>query len=125
MIQPPFNFGPLTRRRAWVLLPILAGAFVLSRGLAAPTSGDYAIHSPVAGDNAGPAIDALIHGHLGSFIGHQPLMGLTSIVLRAPFAAAVTALGGTERLAYSLGAMACLLPLMLLAAWMSTRPRAT
>ncbi|MEA2159122.1 MAG: hypothetical protein QOD66_1502 [Solirubrobacteraceae bacterium] len=81
-------------------------------------TGDYSSGRPVAGDNAGPAIDALIHGHISTFVSHQPLMGLTSLLLRAPFTGAAQLLGGGSRLAYGLGALACLLPLVLLAAWM-------
>ncbi|MHB8690846.1 MAG: hypothetical protein ACYDHH_06330 [Solirubrobacteraceae bacterium] len=86
------------------------------------TSGDYAAHSPVNGDNAGPAIDALVHGHLATMASQQPLMGLTSLILRAPFAALGGALGAGPGLVYGLGALACLLPLILLGAWMVGRP---
>jgi hypothetical protein len=95
---------------------------VASFTLGLTTSGDYAAHSPVNGDNAGPAIDALVHGHLATMASQQPLMGLTSLILRAPFAALGGALGAGPGLVYGLGALACLLPLILLGGWMVGRP---
>ncbi len=84
-------------------------------------SGDYQVGRPVAGDNAGPAIDALIHGHISAFVSHQPLMGLSSLLLRAPFAGAALLFGGSSQLAYQLGALACLLPLVALSSWIAGR----
>src|SRR5438045_6712180 len=94
---------------------LAGGGLVAQLALSSPTAGDYSSRAPVAGDNAGPAIDALIHGHLSSFIAHQPLMGLASIILRAPLAGLAEMLGGGSRLVYGLGALACLLPAVLLA----------
>ncbi|MGI8863028.1 MAG: hypothetical protein ACR2JH_01290 [Solirubrobacteraceae bacterium] len=90
--------------------------------LSSVTSGDYAVGHAVAGDNAGPAIDALIHGHISTVISQQPLMGLTSLLLRAPFAGAVALFGGGNPLAYRVGAMVCLLPFVALATWLAGRP---
>jgi hypothetical protein len=78
-------------------------------------------NGPVAGDNAGPAITALAHGHLGALAADQPLMGLTSILLRAPIVALTDLLGGGALLGYRAGAFACLLPAILLVAWMISR----
>jgi hypothetical protein len=102
-------------------LAIVGAAAAAQLTLSAATSGDYQVGRPVAGDNAGPAIDALIHGHVSTFVSHQPLMGLTSLVLRAPFAGAAALFGGGRQLAYGLGALACLLPLVALASWIAGR----
>ncbi len=107
-------------------LLVAASALLLERTLSSSSSGDYAISAPVAGDNAGPAIDALIHGHLASASAHQPVMGLTSIILRLPAVALATVLGAPQSRLYAVGALACLLPLLLLATWMTAqRPAAT
>lgn len=76
----------------------------------------------VAGDNAGPAIDALVHGHISTVVSQQPLMGLTSLLLRAPFVGAVALFGAGNQVAYQVGALACLLPLVVLASWLAGRP---
>jgi hypothetical protein len=93
--------------------------------LASPSAGDYNAHGPVNGDNAGAAINALIHGHLAGVVNQQPLMGLTSILFRAPFMALASLLGGGGLLQYKIGAAACLLPAVLLAAWMISRRAVT
>ena len=85
-------------------------------------SGDYVPGGPVLGDNAAPAIHALIHGHLGAAAARQPLMGLVSLLWRAPFAAAGLQLSG-DRLAYQLGAVACLLPVLGGVWWLTGRAR--
>jgi hypothetical protein len=87
--------------------------------------GDYRIVGPVAGDNPGPAITALAHLHLAALASNQPLMGLTSILLRAPLVALTSLLGGGDVLAYRLGAIACLVPAGLLACWLVARRGAT
>lgn len=50
-------------------------------------TGDYPVE-------AGPAIDALIHGRLHDFFASRPLMGPLSLILRAPFAALSLITGG-------------------------------
>ncbi|MDQ6834982.1 MAG: hypothetical protein M3016_02235 [Actinomycetota bacterium] len=104
---------------------LAGGAAVAHLTLGTPGAGDYSSGAPVAGDNAGPAIDALIHGHLSSLVSHQPLMGLTSIIARAPFSGIAAQLGAGSRLAYGFGALVCLLPAVLLAAWIAGRPGAS
>jgi hypothetical protein len=84
-------------------------------------SGDYQIHGAVLGDNAGPAIDALVHGHLTAMVSVQPLMGLVSVVWRVPFVALAGLLGGGDRLIYALGCAVCLLPAAGLIAWLVRR----
>jgi hypothetical protein len=94
----------------------------LAVALSVSGTGDYMPAAPVAGDNAGPAMTALVHGNLASLVAHQPLMGLVSLLVRLPFAGvARLAHAGTESV-YQLGALACLLPLAAAAAYVVTRP---
>src|SRR5205823_9888902 len=72
-----------------------------------PSLGDYIEANSSNPDNAAPAIDALIHGHIGRVPSVQPVMGPVSILLRAPFAALGQAVGG-RTLEYRMGALACL-----------------
>lgn len=81
------------------------------------SSGDYSVAHPVAGDNAAPGIEALLHGSLAGYLSHQPLIGLTTILLRLPFAAVAPSTGGGIRI-YQFGALACMVPLALAAAWL-------
>ena len=82
-------------------------------------SGDFAVNGYVLGDNAGPALSALVHGRLAAMASVQPLMGLTSLLWRAPFVAVADALGAGAQLAYAVGALACLLPAAGLVAWLA------
>jgi hypothetical protein len=101
---------------------VVGGLGVATRvAVASPTSGDYSAAGPVAGDNAGPALDALVHGNLGGVIAHQPLMGLTSILWRAPISALSSWLGAGQLRSYQIAAVACMLPAVLLATWLITR----
>lgn len=84
-------------------------------------TGDYELHGLIAGDNAAPAVDALVHGHLAAMVHVQPLMGLVSLLWRAPFAGLATWLGGGERLVYGVGCAVCLLPAAALAGWLVRR----
>jgi hypothetical protein len=102
-----------------VLAAVATGAAVLAA--TSGGTGDYMAHGPIAGDNAGPAVDALAHGHLGGVVAHQPLMGLTSIVLRAPVVAIAGLFGAGDRGQYAVGALVCLLPAVLLVAWVLMR----
>jgi hypothetical protein len=109
-------------------LPRFAGVAVLVTAAAAVCwviggitgSGDYHPGGAVLGDNAAPAIAALIHGHLAGAAASQPLMGLVSLVWRAPFTAAGVALGG-DGLAYRLGALACVMPVLAATWWLAGR----
>src|SRR3954447_18522125 len=80
----------------------LSAALVLAAG----QLGDYP-------SDAGPALNALAHGHLGRFFELQPLMGLVSVVLRAPFVALAHGTGASELGAYQAGAFPCMLALAL------------
>jgi hypothetical protein len=72
------------------------------------SAGDYGSRIP---DDPAPTIAALVHGHLSAAAHDQPFMGLTSILLRLPFAALATALGGGRMLTYRFGVFACALVL--------------
>lgn len=76
-----------------------------------PLGNDYLQAGPGA-DDAGPQIDALIHGDLSRFFSEQSFLGPVSLVLRAPFAA----LGGDDFLAqYRFGVFPCMLALGIVA----------
>ncbi len=66
-----------------------------------------------------------IHGHVSAFFAHQPLMGLTSILLRLPFAGLASVAHAGALTGYRLGALACVLPAGLLAGWMLQRAAPT
>src|SRR5690242_9132063 len=65
------------------------------------SSGDYPF-------DAGPAIRALLDGHVGSALAAQPVMGSLSVIVRVPFAALASLTGGGELAAYRLGCIPCL-----------------
>jgi hypothetical protein len=104
---------------------LICSAAAAELSFSVPTSGDYQAYGPVAGDNAGPAITALVHGNLSAYAAHQPLMGPVSLLLRAPATAVATALGGGQLSRYEAGAFACLLILAAAATWLivAARPR--
>lgn len=105
--------------KALATLGACAGAAWVVHGVT--TSGDYCSGHAVLGDNAAPAIDALVHGQLGRVPSVQPLMGLVSLLWRAPFAGIGVWLGAGPQLVYQLGAVACLLPALGLVLWLVRR----
>ena len=86
------------------------------------SSGDYNVAAPVGGDNTAPGIVALLHGSVDGYTDHQPVVGLTSILLRLPFVAVANALGASALQSYQVGALICLLPLILGGAWLIASP---
>ena len=104
---------------------LVAGLLVVGMAalavLAVSQSGDYDLTGALNGDNAAPGIHALVHGSIAGYVARQPLMGLTTILLRLPFAVIGSLIGG-ELTVYKLGAFACLLPLALAAAWLIAAP---
>jgi hypothetical protein len=112
---------PIAVLGALMLSVVCVAAALLLVARSVVGSGDYAIHGLVAGDNAGPAINALVHGQLANVVRLQPLMGLTSIIWRAPFAGFGGLLGGSDQLIYECGSAACLLPAAGLVAWLVSR----
>jgi hypothetical protein len=88
----------------------LTAAAVLFVLMAAGT-GDYAPVSsriPSTTDDAAPAIAALLHGNLTAFAHDQPALGLTSLLLRLPFAGLARAFGSGLLGEYRAGALPCL-----------------
>jgi hypothetical protein len=69
-----------------------------------------------------PAFSALTSGDIGGFLSAAPAYG-GSLVMRAPFALAASALGGGELAVYRAGAVPCLLALALLAFVLARRAR--
>jgi len=113
-------------RPALTAVVFAAAATALASVLAAlPVStGDYSVFAPVGVDNAAPAVADLAHFRLAALAAHQPLMGLTSLLVRAPAQALADGLGAGSLTAYRLGAIACLIPACLLASWLVVRSRA-
>lgn len=93
-------------------------AQLLSAATVAGMAGVAATRQASLGDypsDAGPAIKALIEGHLHQAISQQPLMGSFAVLARAPFALAAHAGGAGELGVYRAGAVACLAAVALLA----------
>jgi Glycosyltransferase family 87 len=98
----PAAHVPIWMKLRW-WAPVLA---VLGIGFASlltqASTGDY-------GSDAGPAIAALIGGHLHTFFAVQPLMGSFSVLVRAPFALAAKLAGGSQTAIYDAGVIPCVL----------------
>ena len=73
-------------------------------------TGDYQPNGIVGGDNPAPAIGALVHGDIARLLSVQPVMGLVSLLIRAPVAALAAPLHWSGLTTYQLGALVCLLP---------------
>jgi len=69
--------------------------------------------------DAGPALAAIAHGHIGAFFAHQPAMGPLSLYLRAPFVAIAAALHDGRIGLYRWGCLPCLLAVALVALWLA------
>lgn len=106
----------LTRTRenaVWVALAAASIALLAWQGLGYFGWNDY--------DNeALPAVNALIHGHLNGFFRHAPVYG-GSLLERAPFALAPTLWGGGELAVYRMMALPCLLAVFALGLWLVAR----
>lgn len=98
----------------------LLGLVLVRVTLSVNTSGDYATSARIGGDNAAPGIDALLHGSVVGYLQHQPIVGLASILLRMPAVAIASDFGAHGLAIYQVGAIACLAPLALGAAWLVT-----
>jgi hypothetical protein len=108
-----------TARQLGILVAAVAGAVVVVVVLQVRGTGDYAAHGVIAGDNPAPALAALIHGDFSRLLTEQPLMGLASILLRAPLVALTSLAGGSQLTSYRLGAIVCLLPVAGLFGWLA------
>jgi hypothetical protein len=85
-------------------------------GLYGPGWNDYEIE-------AQPAVEALVHGHVGEFLRIAPIYG-GSLIERAPFALAPGLWGGGPLAVYRTLALPCLLAGALLGIWLLARMRA-
>lgn len=94
-------------------------AIVADVALSATAMGGYVPGGATLGDNAAPGLHALVHGNFAAYAAHQPAIGLTSMLLRVPAAEAVRLFGGGPLLTYQMGALVCLVPLALFAAWLA------
>jgi hypothetical protein len=101
----------------FIAIAICCGLAVES-ALSPTITGDYVARAPVAGDNAAPAVNALVHGSFSGFAAHQPLMGPLSLLLRAPFVAVGDLFSVGGLVSYQLGVLACLLPVAVFAGWL-------
>jgi len=77
----------MDRATRLAVLFVAAAAAVIAYRAETFWTGDYPVE-------AGPPIDALMHGRLHEFLASRPLMGPLSLVLRAPFAALSLITGG-------------------------------
>jgi hypothetical protein len=103
----------------------IGGLLLVVLGLIAfsiTSTGDYQVRGPVGGDNAGPGLQALLRGSLAGYVSQQPVIGLTSILLRLPVVALASALGTGSLVGYQVGALVCLFPLALGGAWLVSEP---
>jgi hypothetical protein len=110
-----------------VLAGLLAAAVALAALLAVRTPLGIDYNGPPSSlcDCPAAPIHALASGHLHGFLATQPVMGSTSLLLRAPFAALGMHLtNGTATDLYRLGAFPCLLAAGLLAIYLFSRMRA-
>jgi hypothetical protein len=74
-------------------------------------------------NEARPAFDALVHGHVLEFLRLAPAYG-GSLVERAPFALAPGLWGGGQLAVYRMVALPCLLAVAVLGVWLVSRMRA-
>jgi hypothetical protein len=99
-------------------LSLIAGAAAL-----AVASVYVAVHYGLTGDypiDAGPPLDAFRHGHLGSFLANDALMGPFALVARVPFVALSRFGGwGSELDVYRLGVIPCVLAAAILGFFLS------
>jgi hypothetical protein len=115
-----------SRRDLAISAAFLLAACALAALLAvrAPLGVDYSGPLNPPCDCPGASIRALAHGHLHGFFAAQPVMGIVSLVLRAPFAALGIQLGdGSEHTLYRLGAFPCLLAAGLVGIYLFRRMR--
>src|ERR1700704_6154628 len=71
---------------------------------------------------AQPAVNALVHGHLGAFFAGAPVYG-GSLLERAPFALAPGLWGGGDLAIYRMMTLPCLLAALALGLWLVARIR--
>ncbi|HEV2592932.1 MAG TPA: glycosyltransferase 87 family protein, partial [Gaiellaceae bacterium] len=96
------------------LAPVAVAAMALAALVQRASFGDYE-------QDAGPALRALIHGHVGRALGEQPLMGSFAVLARAPFALLASLAGAGETGIYRAGTAACALALAALSVHLARR----
>jgi hypothetical protein len=92
-----------------LLVTAASVAIALTRG----NLGDYPA-------DAGPGMDALLRVDPGALLDRQPLMGLLSVLVRAPFAGIARLAGVGIEAEYHWGAIPCVLAVGLLALWLAS-----
>jgi hypothetical protein len=105
----------LRENAIWVAAAAVATAAMSWLGLYGFGWNDYDVE-------ARPAVDALVHGHLGAFFANAPIYG-GSLLERAPFALAPSLWGGGELAVYRMLALPCLLAAFVLGLALLTRAR--
>lgn len=105
----------LRENAVWVAVAAAATAAMAWLGLYGFGWNDYDVE-------ARPAVDALVHGHLGAFFAGAPVYG-GSLLERAPFALAPSLWGGGELAVYRMLALPCLLAALVLGLVLLARAR--
>ena len=103
--------------RAWTLSHARWAPVVVLAGLSLWALELQASLSEYLGD-AGPAVNALVAGHIHRFLTVQPLMGSFSVLVRAPFALAAKLGGGGELAEYRAGVLVCALAAAAVGVWL-------
>jgi len=109
------------RLRGLILSAAVLTALAVAMAFANDVSGDYVRETAPEPGRAGPAVDALLDGHLDRFFDVQPLLGMVSLLWRLPFAALARAAGGDVTAEYQAGAAGCLLGPVALGAYLRAR----
>src|SRR3954470_14399524 len=112
-------------RRAWIAALLIPAAYVAARSPLGADYGNLGCHfnSPRCDEPAWP-LEALARGDFSTFVHNQPLMGPTSMILRAPFVAVASIFPGGLAWHYRAGVFACLVLSGLLALALARRSRA-
>jgi hypothetical protein len=111
--HPRSPTGAIPRHELAVLGLLAAGA-----AFAAVWGWSWNVHFNDYGTEAAPSFNALLHGHLVTFLQTAPAYG-ASLLLRAPFALPGSLAGGSALLIYRLSALPCLLALGVLGVWLA------
>src|SRR3954465_11196754 len=112
-------------RRAWIAALLIPAAYVAARSPLGADYGNLGCHfnSPRCDEPAWP-LEALALVDFPTFVHNQPLMGPTSMILRAPFVAVADLLPGGVAWHSRAGVFACLVVSGLLALALARRSRA-
>jgi hypothetical protein len=111
--HPRKSAGAIPRRELAVL-----GLLATAAAFAAVWGWSWNAHFNDYGTEAAPSFNALLHGHLLTFLQTAPAYG-ASLLIRAPFALPGSLAGGGELLIYRLSALPCVLALGILGVWLA------